>query len=304
MHGRLAGRDVLNPNNPFAAAGNFARIFYSFGDIPVSTRDFSQAYRFASGLHGDFDTWGGNYQYNVDFTASQNDLQVEQRGRIYYPGLIQAVNTGAYNFTNPAANTDAVRNLISPVSIQNSRSQLVQLQASIAKDLFTLPGGPLALGLGGAVRYESLFNPSANDDANGAAFRYFTINPFGASGSRTINSFNFEIDAPVHSSARPDRRRPLRQLLDRSEQLLAEVRRAVEDHSATDLPHHLFAGLPDPEFRGILRGAVHGLHHGQRSCCLSGGARWSGQRQRDVLLHQLQPGPDDDQLDEPSAGNV
>ena len=188
---------TLNPNNPFAAAGQVARIFYSFGDIPVYTRDFSQAYRFASGIKGDFDTFGGNYQYNVDFTASQNDLQVEQRGNLYYPGLIQAVNTGVYNFTNPAANTAAVRNLISPTSIQNSRSDLVQLQASLSKELFTLPGGPLVLGIGGAVRYESLFNPSANDDANGAAFRYFSINPFGASGSRNVKSFNFEFDAPI-----------------------------------------------------------------------------------------------------------
>ena len=68
---------TLNPNNPFAAAGQVARIFYSFGDIPVYTRDFSQAYRFASGIKGDFDTFGGNYRYNIDFTASQNDLQVE-----------------------------------------------------------------------------------------------------------------------------------------------------------------------------------------------------------------------------------
>ena len=107
------------------------------------------------------------------------------------------MKTGAYNFTNPAANTAAMRNLISPDSIQNSRSQLVQLQGSISKDLFQLWGGPLVLGVGAQTRYEALFNPSANDDANGAAFRYFTINPFGASGSRTASSFNFEFDAPI-----------------------------------------------------------------------------------------------------------
>src|SRR5690606_9043220 len=63
--------------------------------------------------------------------------------------------------------------------------------------LFNLPAGPVVGGVSFAARYESLDNPSANSDRLGPANRYLTINPFGASGSRDVESVAFEIAAPV-----------------------------------------------------------------------------------------------------------
>ena len=48
-----------------------------------------------------------------------------------------------------------------------------------------------------AFRYESIYNPSANTDANGPTQRYFTINPFGAIGERTTEALAYELDAPI-----------------------------------------------------------------------------------------------------------
>ena len=186
----------LNPNNPFAAAGDPAHIVYRFGDIPASNEQFSQTYRFATGIKGSFN-WMGPWNYNVELTGSQTDLQVTAKGDLYIANLLTAVNDGAYNFVTPSMNTAAVRNSISPANVQNSQSQLGQLQGILTKDLFQLPGGALQLGLVGSARYESVDDPSANPDSNGTLNRYFTINPFGTIGNRTAEAVAFEFDAPV-----------------------------------------------------------------------------------------------------------
>jgi iron complex outermembrane receptor protein len=191
-----AANGTLNPNNPFASLGDTAQIFYRFGDIPKSSEQFDQTYRIAGGISGTFNLWG-DWHYNVDFTGSQSDLQNTARGEIYIANLLTAVANGSYNFVNPAANSQAVRNFISPTSIQNSSSNLAMLQGSLSRELFQLPGGPLQLGLIASIRYESIDNPSANTDANGATNRYFGINPFGTIGQRSTEGLAFELDAPV-----------------------------------------------------------------------------------------------------------
>ena len=191
-----AANGVLNPNNPYAALGQVASIRYLFGDIPRSGEQFVQSYRFAAGLTGKFDLFG-EWRYTVDVTGSQSDVKNTTRGDIFIQGLLQAVATGAYNFRDPSANTTAVRNLISPTVEQFSRSQLAQAQVNLSRDLFELPGGPLQFGVSAAVRYESIYNPSANSDANGATNRFFSINPFGTIGSRNTRALAFEFDAPI-----------------------------------------------------------------------------------------------------------
>ena len=191
-----AANGMLNPNNPLANQGIPVSIRYDFGDIPSSNTQFVQTYRFAAGISGQFDLFG-TWHYTVDATGSQSDLKNSARGDIYIQGLLQAVATGAYNFVDPSKNTAAVRSLISPQVDQYSRSQLAQLQVNLTRDLFQLPGGPLQLGISGAIRYEAIYNPSANTDANGPTNRFFTINPFGTIGSRNTQAGSFELDAPI-----------------------------------------------------------------------------------------------------------
>ena len=191
---------VLNPNNPFAAAGREAGIWYSFGDIEASNRNFAQAYRGAGDLTGDFTAMGHDFNFDLGFTAMQTDLTRTANGALYFPNLEAAIRQGTYNFVNPDLNSQAIRDFISPESVQRSNSRLVQVQASASTDLFELPGGAAQLGVSLAARYESLDNPSANSDRLGAANRYFVINPFGASGERNVESVAFELDMPVIST--------------------------------------------------------------------------------------------------------
>ncbi len=186
----------LNPNNPFAAGGTAAQIFYSFGDIPYSTEELNDTYRIATGFHGSFN-WMGPWDYAVDATASQTDLEVISKGDLYINNLLTAVNQGTYNFVNPNQNTAAMRNYISPTNVQNNQSQLAMIQGTLSRDLFKLPGGEVKLGIIAAARYESVYNPSANPDSNGTYDRYFTLNPVGVIASRTTEGVGYELDIPV-----------------------------------------------------------------------------------------------------------
>ncbi len=187
----------LNPNNPFAASGQSAELFYRFGDIPRSTSSLSRTYRGALGVNGSF---GKDWTYTADFTGMTSDLTTTQAGVPYFANLLSAINDGSYNFVNPAANTAAVRAFVAPTNVSAAHSTLYQGQASLAKELFALPGGRLQVAVGGSVRYESINDPSANpaNPMPDPSQQYFPlISSFGAIGHRYVELGYFEIEAPV-----------------------------------------------------------------------------------------------------------
>jgi len=183
----------LNPNNPYAAAGNVARLT---GRIPtvVSQETQSRVYRAAIGISG---TFLGDWDYKVDATAMHTDLRRTQNGYVYIQHLLDVIADGSYNFVNPGANSQATMNYLTPTNVTNATSDLDQIQATVSKSLFQLPGGPLQLALGGSVFYEAVNSPSANPDDNGPTQRYFSINAFGTSGNRTVTSAFGELNAPI-----------------------------------------------------------------------------------------------------------
>ena len=188
---------TLNPNNPFAALGEPSSIRYLFGDIPNYSRQYDQDYRIAFGAKGDFNLYG-NWKWGLDFTGTENYLANDQGGDIYVANLLTAVQNGTYNFLDPSSNSAAIRNSIAPLDVTNSESKLYQVQGTLSRELFQLPGGPLTVVGLGQVRYESIFSPSANPDiANQPTDKYFNINPFGVIGSRNVTAVAFEVDAPI-----------------------------------------------------------------------------------------------------------
>jgi iron complex outermembrane receptor protein len=190
-----ANAGQLNPNDPFAAAGLDALIRYRFADLPTQVTSLSRSYRGATGIDGSF---GAGWNFNAEFTGMATTLDTTQKGYIYGQGLLDVINDGSYNFVDPSQNTPETLARLSPTNKSRASSKLYQGQANISKDLFDLPGGPLQVAVGGAVRYESLDDPSANpDDAANPANQYFTINGFGAIGHRYVESGFFEINAPV-----------------------------------------------------------------------------------------------------------
>ena len=198
--GCTAANGTLNPNNPFAAAGNLARLVGQFSQ-PTETFTDATTFRLSGGING---TFGKGWNYDLEGTYSSVALDVAQDNVLNMQDLLNAVAQGTYNFANPAANTTAQNNLIAPPSYNHSVSKLSQFQASLNKDFFALPGGQLNVAVGGDHRYEAIHNPSANpvNLANPLDRYYGGINGVGVDGSRNVWGAFYEVSAPVFTSLR------------------------------------------------------------------------------------------------------
>ena len=176
-----AGNGTLNPNNPFAAAGNLA-LLSALPDRPRETTTDAKSYRGAIGAHGDF---GDGFSYNVGATASKVTLDVTNKGYIFVQGLLDAVAQGTYNFVDQSANSQAAIDQVFPENSNRKTSKMWQVQGALAKDLIELPGGWLNVAVGAQYRHESLNNPSSNapNTINPYA-RYYSVNAVGVKGSR------------------------------------------------------------------------------------------------------------------------
>jgi iron complex outermembrane receptor protein len=194
--GCTAANGVLNPNNPFAAAGSSA-ILRGRYDKPRGIYTDNRALRGAIGIHGTFgsdDSW----DYSAEFTASNVQLQITQTNYLIPQRIADVAAQGTYNFVSPWLNTQAQRDYIAPTNKTVSNSDLWQVQATLAHKLMELPGGALQAAAGVAYRHESINNPSANPANLAHPFdRYYGVNAVGAVGARNVKSAFYEIGAPI-----------------------------------------------------------------------------------------------------------
>lgn len=192
---------TLNPNNPFASSNQTAQVTGLFSDIPYQTSQLSQNFRGSARYNGTAAShWGSDWNYDINFVGMNTTLEQTIRGVPTIQGIMNAIQNGTYNFVDPSKNTDAVRNSIAPKNVMNARTQEYSGEMSVSKGLFKLPGGMVDLAIGGNIRYESLYDPSANPyDKNDPAAQYTgKINPFYAMGSRWVKSGFFELGLPFH----------------------------------------------------------------------------------------------------------
>jgi iron complex outermembrane receptor protein len=187
---------TLNPNNPFAGAGQVA-ILRGRYDRPQTVETDARSLRAEAGIRGSF---GGadEWNYDVSFTASEVKLDRISENYIIPQRVADLIANGQYNFVQPWQNTQATRDYVSPVNVKTSISSLWQAQAILSRALFQLPGGDLQAAVGVAYRHEAIDDKSANPENLAHPYdRYFTINAVGAVGSRNVASGFFEIGAPI-----------------------------------------------------------------------------------------------------------
>lgn len=192
--GCTAANGVLNPQNPYAAQGRTAQLFLRHHRGRTVDTD-ARALRGVLGAEGEI---GNGFFYTANFTASEVKLRRDQ-GNYFIPQRIaDAAAQGLIDFRNWEANPESVFDFIAPLNSTISTTDLWQVQATVAKELFELPGGPLNVAVGAAYREESIDAPSANPAVLGNQYeRYYSINSVGTAGSRNVKSGFFEIDAPI-----------------------------------------------------------------------------------------------------------
>jgi iron complex outermembrane receptor protein len=182
---------LLNPNDPFAAAGQAALINYAFGDIPSQLTETNHVYRLVTGIKGAFSGWS----YSASIDVNHSSLETRDSGYILYSQLISDINSGAYSFIDPASNSAAVRSALSPTLAKTSTTDLDSLDVSATRALYTLPGGPLSIAVGGQFRYEATNDPDLNPMSG-----YQGLGVAHTVGNRTVGGVFAELEAPVLKS--------------------------------------------------------------------------------------------------------
>lgn len=191
-----ASNGRLNPDNPFAAAGQTA-ILRGRYDRPQTVESNARSLRGEAGVDGRFGS-NDDWTYNLSITASEVRLQSVSDNYLIPQRLADKIATGEYSFSQPWKNTQAVRDYVAPRNTKTSTSSLWQAQATLSRKLFDLPGGPLQAALGAAYRHEAIDDQSANPENLSAPYtRYLTINAVGAAGARNVKSAFFELGGAI-----------------------------------------------------------------------------------------------------------
>lgn len=192
----------INPNNPFAAtaagaaAGTLARLVGS-NDRPTEDDTTARSFRYTAGISGSF---GGDRAWNYNLDATHSDVYLKYVSKNYFNAqdLLNAIASGSYNFVDPAANSEAAREGVSPTEVNKSVSRLTLVQGTLSHSFFSLPGGDVDFAAGLAYRKESIDNPSSNPANEANPYdRYYGINAVGVEGKRNVKSAFYEVNVPV-----------------------------------------------------------------------------------------------------------
>jgi iron complex outermembrane receptor protein len=196
------GTSILNPNNPFAAQGEYALINYAFGDIPQGDEYQNHNFRLVGDLTGKL---GDNWNYDANMVINRTWLDTTQQGFVTSSGLINAVTNGTYNFVNPSANTAAELHSLAPGLTSLATSDLDSLSFGANRELWDMAGGPVGLAVGAQFRYEDSNYPEFNPMIDGSPVGEFQqLGLAASSGQRTVKGAYFELDAPLTSTLEAD----------------------------------------------------------------------------------------------------
>jgi iron complex outermembrane recepter protein len=194
-NGAINAQDpYANTIDPATGQRESALLQYAFGGIPSYTTSLSRSYHISAGING---TFGNDWHYDVAGTYMHSQVNSHIHGALNYDALENAINTGSYNFVNPEANSQAELNALAPTIDAVAKSSLWQIQGTISRNLFDLPGGPLQFAVTGQVHYESINDPDEDPTGADGQAAAAGINAFSAIGHRYNEAGAFELDAPV-----------------------------------------------------------------------------------------------------------
>ncbi|GLQ98502.1 TonB-dependent receptor plug domain-containing protein [Dyella mobilis] len=187
----------LNPNDPYASAGQYALINYAFGDLPSQGQfdDTNHNVR----LTGDVATTAGDWHLDTSVVLNHTWLDIHNFGFVNYDQLMSDVSTGAYNFVNPSTNSASVLSALAPRLASQATTDLDSIDFRADRELWDLPGGSLGLATGVDIRHEAQNAPQLNPGG-----LYQGLGLAQTIGSRNVSGAYVEFDAPVLQSLEID----------------------------------------------------------------------------------------------------
>ncbi|KWH49961.1 TonB-dependent receptor plug domain-containing protein [Burkholderia anthina] len=183
---------VSNPYNPFGVP---TAINLTFPGNVVGADTVSTFWMANTGVKGAFDAGRfGAWDWSADYGHSQSTVDTTYRNRINVAGLENMLANGTYNFSNPAATPNGLNGVFTDDDQQAiSKIDSVTAKASTS-NLFTLPGGPVGLGLGTEFRHESsTINPQTLASQGVSA----PANVQTVEGSRNVAAAFYQVDIPI-----------------------------------------------------------------------------------------------------------
>ena len=117
----------------------------------------SRAVRAVVGIDGSF---AEDWRYSANFTTSEIGLQRTEGNYLIPQRIMDVAARGTFNFIGsrtPRRRTSGTTS--APSASRYSPSRLWQVQGTIAKDLFELPGGSMQAAVGASYREESIDAP-------------------------------------------------------------------------------------------------------------------------------------------------
>ena len=201
------GTPIANPNNPFAASGQWAMIQYQFADIPTSNTLENQNYRVVGGMRGSFQAFG-TWNYDSALTINHTQLQVQAYGDLLTNQLLTDINNGSYHFLHSLGPTpQSVLNALAPEDSITNTTDLDMVDFRVNRDLFVLPGGAAGLAMGAEYRYEAQNSPQLDPtltNPDGSTYNEylstFDLHTAQVFGKHDVTAFYTELDAPVLNS--------------------------------------------------------------------------------------------------------
>lgn len=174
-----------HPDNPIGAP---VALRYRFHDVGPTTSEVTvDVSRLLVGAKGSRAGW----DWESAFSHMRIDRDTEDKGQLYFPALVNAIDTQAYRpFGNNSPQTLAS---ISPPIRETGKTTNTSWDLKGSRELMQLEGGPLALVAGIEARKEEL---AVNPDMRVVNGDIIDIGSAQAQGNRRIGSIFAELSAP------------------------------------------------------------------------------------------------------------
>ena len=188
---------IGNVNNPYA--GSQAWLAYTFGDVgPEVTQTDARTYRIAADLTGTLLGW--DVQASIGATRILDYITYRNYPTVSGLNSVLAAND-YYIGVNADENSPSVYGILAPTTNSLASSDLQYLELNVSRAVYTLPGGPLSLGIGIGARHDGQDDPGQPDTITGDVFGLGTT---FVHGSETNESIHGEIVAPIFSTLEVD----------------------------------------------------------------------------------------------------
>ena len=175
-----------HPDNPLNVP---VALRYRFHDLgPATIEVANDTARLLVGAKGS----GAGWEWESAFSHMRINRDKDDKGQLYFPALVNAIDTQAYRpFGNNAPQTLAS---ISPSIRETGRTTSTSWDLKGSRELINLKGGPLTLVTGVEARKEEL---AVNPDPRTVNGDIIDVGSTQASGSRRIHSLFAELSAPL-----------------------------------------------------------------------------------------------------------